>query len=97
MPRSEASRLSSVLSNWAVGIGAFGDLRLALELVLRRRRARLPLETSSAPGIGRRARAAQDRPAEVAERQQITDGEHCCARGGEHVEQRELRRILVIA
>src|SRR5437879_2804018 len=97
MPRSAASRCSSVLSNWLVVIRAAADARRLFEIVRRRRRARQPFETARAPRIGARTRATEDRPAEIAERQQVAYGEHRRARGGEDVEERELRRVFVVA
>src|SRR5207248_4046201 len=96
-PRRPASRRSSALSNWLVVIRAAADARLLFEVVLWRWRTRLPLEAARAPGVCARASAAEDRPAQIAERQQVTHGEHRRARGGKDVEQRELRRVFVVA
>src|ERR687887_2791804 len=97
MPSSDASRRSSVLSNWLVVIGGPRDAGLMLEVVLRRRRARLPFKAARAPRIRARARAKEERPPEVAKRQQVAQREHGGAGRGEEVEQRELRRGFVIA
>src|ERR1041384_7987430 len=97
MPRSDASRRSSALSNGLVVIGHTRDVRLVLEVMRRWRRTRLPLEAGRAPRIGAGALAEEEGPAQIAERQQVAHRQHGGAGGGEEVQQRELRRILVIA
>src|SRR5689334_22069184 len=66
-------REAAVLS--VVEVGARGDDRCAFEIVLRRRRGNLPFQPGGAPRVGPRPLAAKQRPAQVAERQDIRKGQ----------------------
>src|SRR5579862_731847 len=68
-----------------------------IEVVGGRRRRRHPLQTYRVPGIRRSKLAVTQRPQEIDHRQHIAHGKNRGARGRQHVQHLELRRIGVIA
>src|SRR5712692_1773643 len=68
-----------------------------VEVVRRRGRGGLPLETLGFPGIHARNRAVAKRPNQIDQRQHVTDSQDRRAGGGHDVQNLKLRRINVVA
>ena len=73
------------------------DARRPQEILLRRRRRRLPFEAGRLPRIVRRPRAEFQRPGEIDERKQVGDRENQRAEAGDDVPGLKHLRIEVIA
>src|SRR5208337_824867 len=83
--------------NLVVVISFPGHDRRLLKIKSRRRRRGLPLQAGSVPGIGFSNGPVTQRPEQVDHGQQVADGEHAGAGGGEHVQHLKFRRILPVA
>src|ERR1019366_5834589 len=88
-----------LLRGWNIGVVVSlpSDDRSFLKVESGGRRTGHPLQPGSAPGIVLRDLAVTHGPQEIHHGQNISDGQDGRARGGEHVQHLELRRILPIA
>ena len=80
-----------VVVSFVVHDGHFG------KVLGQRRRLGLPLEAGCLPGIVAGDLAVLERPDQVEDRQQVAHAQNGCARGGEDVENLELRRVSCVA
>src|SRR5207247_6958631 len=94
MPSSAVSR--SAISAFRVVIRRSAHDRLFEEVVTRRRRRRLPLQTARVPRIGTGHSPPPQRREQVHQRQHVANGKNGCPSRRQHIQYLELRGIRVV-
>src|SRR5690242_18135680 len=87
---------ADLLAAVRVLVRALGDNRAHGEVLGRRRRGNLPLESPGTPWIVDRLFTGHQRVGEVNQRDDVTDGENRSTEGRGYVQHLELRRVGMI-